>query len=247
MPSGRARTASLTGSTGGPGATPAGRLRRHHRADERPVIHEPRQARCGRRRCRRFGERRVRPGHVPTVIARGIGAADASSSPSRSVATLPPDRITATRSPSRNGTAPVRTAARAADPAGSRTCLRRSSANFRPPRIVASSTSREPSRYWRATSRASLPTIGRAEPVRDADRRHRHGLPRREPPGERLGADRLHAVDAHGRPRLLERNGQTPPSSPPPPTPSTTTSTSGRSSSSSSPQEPLPSSTSGWS
>src|SRR6476620_7251003 len=48
----------------------------------------------------------------------------ANSSPRRFPSTFPPDTTTTTRSPSRSGTLPDSTAASAAAPAGSTTCLR---------------------------------------------------------------------------------------------------------------------------
>ena len=131
--------------------------------------------------------------------ASGSGAAIASSSPSRSTATLPPDRITQTRSPSRIGIAPVRTAASAAEPAGSRTC-------FDP--LDREPQAREDRRVVDQDDVLDVapdiveryrPAERRAEPVGDAHRRDAHGLPGLEAAGHRLGPDRLDAVDAHRR------------------------------------------------
>ena len=67
-----------------------------------------------------------------TPLPPGSVPAAAMSSPSRLTSTFPPDSSTPTRSPSRIAIRPARTAARAAAPAGSRTCFSRSSANRRP-------------------------------------------------------------------------------------------------------------------
>jgi predicted Zn-dependent protease with MMP-like domain len=82
----------------------------------------------------------------PASGGTSSGAAPASNSPRRPGSTLPPLNTTQTRSPSRIGTRPNSTAARAAAPAGSTSCFIRSRAKRTPARIVASSIRTMPSR-----------------------------------------------------------------------------------------------------
>ena len=113
---------------------------------------------------------------------------------------------TATRSPSRIGIRPSRTAARAAAPAGSRTCFIRSSANRTPARIVGVVEQDDARRGSAGTSRGS------ARP-RTAPRARRRrcvgwivtGSPASNATGHRGRVRRLDAVDADAGPLLLDR------------------------------------------
>ena len=146
----------------------------------------------GLRRGLPFGPGRTRGlRHAPTP---GSVPAASSSSPSRPTSTFPPDRTTATRSPSRIGIRPASTAASAAAPAGSRTCLRRSTAKRSPARIVGSSSEHDVVEV--APAHRQRPDAGerRAEPVGDA-----LGLDRARPRRVRAPATRRSIAPAPRR------------------------------------------------